>query len=236
MSLVRRDSAFRELVIVVAGILIAFGLDAWWQRRRETEEVRADLSAVLDELREDEEALGRYIAWHRRTEVASAAFLGLVEESSTRPIEVPDSIVWGTGFTPSFDPRTGAIEAFVNSGRMDRIGDPALRAGLAGFQAHLTDARDEESRAKAYADLQWSQVLFRSGDVSRTSSPSAFAWRDRGGPPGGAELHVTIQPSVELKNHLARRHLFTMVTIEALESLRGEVSRLIGLTEAELGR
>ena len=42
--------AFVEMVVVVGSILIAFGLDAWWQSQGELEKERAVLVALAEEM------------------------------------------------------------------------------------------------------------------------------------------------------------------------------------------
>jgi len=220
-------STAREVIILVVGILIAFSLDAWWNRRIENTELQKELNNLLSEFHENKTLVKKYLHWHKRTNEATGSFLTLLSNSQTSTIEVPDSVIWATGFTPSLDARTGALDALIASGRLSLIKDTRLRNGLAGFRRYLTDAYDEQSQAEDYFNFQLVEVLYQSGDIMRPTT--AFEWRDEGGPSNGTDLYTQIRVSSELKNHLARRLIMTYVCIESLKLVNEQVDLLIGL-------
>ena len=211
----------REVLILVAGILIAFGLESWRDGRVEQAAVRAELRSVQVELEENLPIIDRYIHWHDRSLTATEEMLGLLAPG--RDVEVPDSTVWGVGFTPSYDPRRGALDALISSGRLALIEDPELRRALAAHGGALQDARDEEIRSRSYVDLQLGTVLSRSGDTAR---PQSVNWRDPGVPDELRERLTRVAYSQELENHLARRRLFAILSIESLRGVRTSVVAL----------
>jgi hypothetical protein len=208
----------REILVLVAGILIAFGLESWRDGRVERSEVRAELLSVRAELEENLPIIDGYIEWHERSLAATENMLELLAPG--RDVEVPDSTVWGVGFTPSYDPRRGALDALISSGRLALVEDPELRRALAAHGGALQDARDEETRARAYVDLQLGAVLSRSGDTAR---PQSVNWRDPGVPEEFRSRATRIAYSQELENHLARRRLFAILSIESLRGVRASV-------------
>ena len=222
---------FVEGVVIVGSILMAFGLQAWWDVRVERDEVRTELANVLSELHGNRRLVEQYLEWHERALAASDVFLDLLQGSSGETMMVPDSVVWGVGFTPTFDPRQGALNALLGSGRLALIEDPDLRGALAGFGGLLSDARDEETRARNYADLQLVGVLHQSGDVSRATSST---FRDSVRTEEEATLHTSIRNSQELVNHLARRRVFAVLSIESLGGVRDAIEDLIRRIEAAL--
>jgi hypothetical protein len=215
--------ALREVAILVAGILIAFGLDAWWDNSLERSEVEAELAGVLAELSLNEDLVEQYLRWHDRSRAATDELLRLLREEGSGSVAVPDSIVWGVGFTPTFDPRKGAMDALLSSGRLALIGDPELRSAIAGFGGQLSDARDEEIRAREYVDLQLGTVLHRSGAVDRAMSVN---WRDGPVTEEQRRLKTPILRSQELVNHLARRRLFAILSMESLNGVSREIEWL----------
>ncbi|HSM03838.1 MAG TPA: hypothetical protein VK858_04425 [Longimicrobiales bacterium] len=208
----------REVLILVAGILIALGLESWRDGRVEQGEVRAELRSVQVELQENLPILDGYIRWHERSLDATEDMLALL--SAGRDVDVPDSTVWGVGFTPTYDPRRGALDALISSGRLALVQDPELRRALAAHGGALQDARDEETRSRAYVDLQLGTVLGRSGNTAR---PQSVNWRDPGVPEEARGRHTRITYSQELENHLARRRLFAILSIESLRAARVSV-------------
>ena len=221
----------REILILVAGILIAFGLESWRDGRVERSEVRAELRSVQAELDENLPIIDRYIGWHQRSLAATEDMLDRL--GAGRDVEVPDSTVWGVGFTPSYDPLRGALDALISSGRLALVEDPELRQALAAHSGILQDARDEETRSRAYVDLQLGTVLSRSGDTAR---PQSVNWRDQGVPEELRSRATRITYSQELENHLARRRLFAILSIESLRGVRDSVVDVSSRIDALLNR
>ncbi len=226
-------SAYREVVILEVGILIAFGLDAGWEKWAQRAEIRSDLHSVLTELQDNRDLVDVYITNHGRAESATAIFLGLLQANTSDQVEIPDSIIWGTQFTPTFDPGTGALDALLGSGKIALIADGSLRAALAGFGADLADASESETRSRDYYDLQVAGVLHRSGDVTR--AVSSYEWFDQGGPSGGSNFYTTVNPSVELMNHLSRRELLEFLSVSSSTVVREELELLVELIQTTLG-
>lgn len=222
-------AALVEVALLLGGILLAFGLEAWWADRAERLELRAELGNVLAEFEVNRELVDQYLGWHHRADTAATTLVRVLESSGPGSVVVPDSLIWGTGFTPTFDPRTGALTALLTSGRFGSIADAELRSALAGFNGYLRDARDEEIRARDYTDLQVVNALVRSGDVERALGCEEC--RDSGFP---SRLETHLQNSPELRTHLARRALFASLSIESLTGVRDQVDRISQLIRSEL--
>ena len=227
----RLGPTVRELVILVAGILIAFGLESWRSGRVERAEVRAELRSVQIELDENLGTLDDYLEWHRRSLRATEDLIARLAEGEDAV--APDSILWGVVFTPTYDPRRGALDALINSGRLALVEDQELRRDLAAHSGSLQDARDEETRARSYVDLQLGSILNRSGNMAR---PQSVNWRD--GPTTEEQRGRTtrIRFSQELANHLQRRRLFAILCIESLGDVRESIEALSDDIDAALGR
>jgi len=216
-----------ELALLVLGILLAFGLEAWWANRSQQLELRGELENVLVEFDSNRQLIEQYLGWHDRSAAGTSALIDLLESAGPRSIEIPDSLIWDVGFTPTYDPRTGALGALLTSGRFGLIADAELRGALAGFDGYLRDARDEEMRARAYTDSQVVTALVGSGDVSRALY--CMECRDEGHPPG---LSTWLENSPELRTHLKRRLVFALLSIESLQAVRAEIDRIIRLTRS----
>jgi len=223
-------TALLDVVLVVAGVLLAFALEAWRTDRAERREVRAELENVLAEFVVNRDLVEKYLDWHARAERAAGALARALRSGATSVV-VPDSLLWGTSFTPTFDARTGALNALLTSGRFGSVPNAQLRGALAGFDGYLRDARDEEIRAREYTDRQVVSALVRSGDVGRALVCTEC--RDKGFP-GGSETRVV--NSTELRALLERRALFASLSIESLDAVREQVETIVRLISEELKR
>ena len=130
-----------EFFVIVVGVLVALWIDAGWSWVQD----RQDERVLLEDLRSDFEAnyreLGAIAESHRVTlEVGNRFLTGGLEALN------PDSLDEAGGILArleTFNPRLGALESAISSGRIDLIRDDRLRAELAAWPGYLSDAAEE---------------------------------------------------------------------------------------------
>lgn len=183
-----------EGVIIVTSILLAFGIEAWWDARSE----RADERAYLTALRSDFQATKSqfeiviesydYIAEHNKR------FLRLLDQPvGSVPVDSLESLL-RTAFTyNTFTPVLATYTDMVNSGALDVLRSDSLRATMARFEASLEWVRS----TAAYADDHWTTEIgpFLTRHVDLTK---AFGSEAR------ADIGTTVLPPVDLGPQVAR--------------------------------
>ncbi len=125
---------FVEGVVIVGSILLAFGLQAWWEERQERAKEREYVTALRvvmvlasEELSEDHDRRDRWLAW-------SDSILAQVAERT-----VPDSVVnvWiqqvGMLMTRFFPP-SSVLNDLVSSGNLSVLTSTDLRFALLAYQ------------------------------------------------------------------------------------------------------
>lgn len=135
-----------EIAIVVAGILIAFALDAWWERRSLAAREQAHLRALAADYEQNAERLADLVRMERRISAASLRLHELAEGGAVEPDTVR-RLMSSVFMSNRFDPVVGAYEALVSSGGLAQIRDDSLRAALARFAA-----RAEGDYQERYSD------------------------------------------------------------------------------------
>jgi hypothetical protein len=122
-----------EVLVVVAGVLIAFGLNAWWVERSARIEEQTHLRALV---RDFEDNVALYEELIQRARRSADASRDLLELARNQPASDPDVVRPLVGYVfssyrkpPAFD----AYEALVSSAGLTLIRDEKLRAALAGF-------------------------------------------------------------------------------------------------------
>jgi hypothetical protein len=135
-----------EGVAIVASILFAFAIDAWWDGHQERQEEERLLTALLDEFRENKELLEEARIHHRAVEQAELELMALAAGSS--PEISPDSLdqligemLWwwsGTRFS------VGALNSVVLGGKLHLILNEELRRELAGWQGEIDNVHFNE--------------------------------------------------------------------------------------------
>ena len=138
---IRGSRLLIEVLVVVASILIAFSLDAWWSKRAEGRTETAHLRALQSDFEQNVSRLKVHIEREERIADASRRLLLVAISPTTPSPEDSVSNLLGQVFNSGrFDPVMGAYEALVNSGGLAQVRDDSLRLALAGF-ASLTAGR-----------------------------------------------------------------------------------------------
>jgi len=136
-----------EAAAIVASILLAFAIDAWWDGVQERAEERETLSALRAEFEANQKVLAQTAELHR---LALHAMQDIISASKS-DITVHDASLGSlfrlAGITPHYNPATGALAATINSGRLGLVRNVELRNRIAGWDAVISDlVIDEQTR------------------------------------------------------------------------------------------
>jgi hypothetical protein len=133
-----------EFALIVTSILLAFAIDAAWERRTESAQARELLTGLSAEFEFQRSELGRFrdrwMQVRRSTE-------RLLEASSADTPPAPaviDSLLLDVLNPSTFDPRTGTLQAATGSGQLGLIGSRDLRDKLAAWDGVVAEVRDNE--------------------------------------------------------------------------------------------
>jgi len=139
--------AVAEFTVVVFGILVAFGLDAWWDGRLEAVQeqvllagLQRDFEANLEQLNAREETQELIL---RATDVLLAG--PVTPRGSDLP---PDSVarLLGTiAFNPTFDSTDGTLDALLATDGLGVLRHDSLRVELARWHGQLANYKEAES-------------------------------------------------------------------------------------------
>ena len=194
-----------EASAIIASILFAFAVDAWW------DDVKTDLRAqeILDAVRLEMESnlsnLQDSIAHHE--EIVAAIRIAQEQKSTlgVQPIAVIDVEV--------FEPNTGALDTLIATGMLGEIDEPELQISLGAFTGLATDLRERESRA----------VEFRDAARRRIASIGEPIWE--------IEDPDRVQADVQMLNLLVMRAAEETDAIESGRRLEAHLVRLLGQLE-----
>ena len=134
-----------EIVVIVAGVLIALALNAWWQGRQEADLERAYLEQLHADLVASEEGLAGAVWFF---EVRASAAAGIVHSFWQDDLPPQDSLAtWMLRSLTSwrFRPALGTAEAIVSTGDLRLVSDDSLRTMTVRYidniEANLEDAQ-----------------------------------------------------------------------------------------------
>ena len=179
-----------EGVVIVGSILLAFGVDAWWSEQQARVAARQGLASALEELEASQAELERVALWHERNLNGVEALRAMVEgEPDGSDVAVPDTLLASLLLLNVSDVPTAAVDAFLSSGHIDRVGSATLRSDLLAWTALLKDVRDDEVRFREVFDSRL-QVLEE--DVDLTSAFDMSIPMFMAGPASRAPIDVTL--------------------------------------------
>jgi len=115
-----------ELLVVIVGITMAFGIENYAANRKEKAEELLHLKGIANDLRTDLNALNEYRDYNQNTLDFVIRFNQLVRENETQN----DSMNWllmRTGWISNHDPRDISYQSLRSSGGLDKITNFKLR-------------------------------------------------------------------------------------------------------------
>ncbi|HSG48850.1 MAG TPA: hypothetical protein VLA43_13610 [Longimicrobiales bacterium] len=224
-----------EIIAIVASILLAFAIDAWWDEWQEAREARE----ILVDLREEFRAVGAELAvregeW-QAAEASMARLLRAADAGEAPPPAVMDTLLHHLTWTSTFDPGSGALEALLSSGRLEWIEDLELRTALAGWPGVIEEIRDNEEMGREFVTLVLEPYLARQGvPLSRV------LLMDREWPvpsvrdPEAAEAYRRLMADPEFHAHVAYR--YSWVNVDEYQEGAASLARLMERLEGTLDR
>jgi hypothetical protein len=230
MSMATLRSAAREVLLIVLGILIAFGLDASWtdRNRRATEK---DLLRGLErEMRYNIATLDEADALRAASlEAARALFARTGPEAEAEAYSDVEALLLRIAEgVNTFEPRTGTVNSIIQAGKLDLIRSDPLQTAIASWEEQLRDVREEEDRSiENITERFWPYM------AGRIVFPSA------GSPWEGAFDAPTTEALLRdpaFAQHVAHQMHRIRLTMDDAADLRDLIQHMLRLIDEEFGR
>lgn len=227
-----------ESALIVASILLAFGIDAWWDDRRDAEAEQRHLAALALEFRQNGELLQhaharyeqQYFEAHRIIEILDSA------ENHTDELQM---------LLASFVSRrthhleTGAYDGLMASGGLSLIRDESLRNQLAAWPSYVSEWSEEEDADFAYVGEEVVPFLIdkiRLRGIVEDLAPFGHSESPPQIPPGASEpISVdAIRDSLEFDNLVSQRAAILWHAMRDGDELRVRLAEIVSLIDANI--
>lgn len=183
-----------EGVVIVASILLAFGIDAWWADVQDQKDEALILRALATEFRENLAELRAVHEVHARYAQELAELVGImVAQPDGSILQVGDSQLRPLISFRTADPATGTLSTLLASGRIDLIRDEELQQALAGWPAVVEDVAEDERLVRDFVHGQLVTGIVDELDVGRL----LVNWSQLG--EGGATTRVSEVAQLSLR-------------------------------------
>jgi hypothetical protein len=151
-----------EATAIVASILLAFMIDAWWDDTQQRESDTAQLHGVLNELESHRLLLAEAMKSHQTTvdlgyELFSLLSADQIAAEEARITEVIDLLFNFYRINAPF----GSLQTAMSSGAIARMSDVQLASDVASWPTTIEDLLEEEDNTGAIILLQHYAMLGR---------------------------------------------------------------------------
>jgi len=134
-----------EGAAIVASILLAFAIDAWWQERQIRDEEQEILQGLKEEFVSIHEILTRDKAAHLQHLQSLEDILLVLEQGQSKDVgAIVDAALLEMLYPGTSDLGSGALDALLNSGRAETLTNRTLRAKLAGWEGVISEVWDDQ--------------------------------------------------------------------------------------------
>lgn len=226
-----------EVTVIVASILLAFSIDAWWDNRIEAEgerwlleRLQADFTGMLNDLSVAYEE-------HKETADACRTLLEMSASDASLPLTPEVDYMVGMVFLVSrtFNSGSGAIEVFLNSEMSRLVRNQPLADLLIRWSALVDELVEEEAQMQKGVSERWTPFLASRMDLAPFLAvlDPYFAGIPAAG--SGSLERTPLVADAEFRNAVMDRYKWQWLALRDIEPLRKTVQEILLILEDELG-
>ena len=169
---------FVEAAVIVGSILLAFGIDAWWDERQDRVEEQEILRGLYDEFSQNRQRLERDMSLDGANLEVLARILEAIDSGVWDEQEIPIDVAIGDMLSPTTsDLGNGVFDALVNAGRIELLSNKELRTRLAAWNGIFDEVRDDQANNSKIVLEQIVPYFMRTGvPVSAAFVTFGFSW------------------------------------------------------------
>ena len=217
-----------EGAAIVISILLAFGIDAWWDARNELAEEREILLGLDAEYVDLRARLDQWAEFNRTG-------MAILEEYLSDSVAEMDreSIEWvfAYGYLINVLDQGGALDALLASGRLEKIADRDIRNRLAKWPDWLEDIHTNDLSFRDYGLREITPFMTKHG-IPMTVCPEGEWVCPEPGPIPPIYLELAEDP--EFRAILTMRRITMWATAQDLESARSQADELLVMIRKRL--
>lgn len=217
-----------EGVAIVVSILLAFGIQAWWEGRQEQLQERRALSALARDFEAAADDLEQEVLVMDSVRRAAETVLAWTGPSAdARYADSLATIFPAITRLPGFQPPMGTLDALLGSGNLSLIQNDSLRAALASFPSRLEAMLRTESFGADSEFGDFMPFLIRRIPLRR------FGRSGDGNTLFDSDVAGLLQ-SVEFENHLQQRLTNVGFLQDHARRMRDFIAQVRAMLDAEL--
>jgi hypothetical protein len=224
-----------EATAIIVSILLAFSIDAWWEKRGDRQAETVLLERLRADFLEIRSKLEVVYEDHHETRVACITVLAFADGEvlpATAEMDHMIALIFLTSRT--FNPGSGAVASFLNSEKAQLIRNQVLADHLLAWSGLVEELQEEESNLQKGVAERWSLYLASRvnvgpylqtfGDImqgipNQVSSPTS-------------RNHITVD--TEFVNHVLDRFKWQQIALRDIVPVQTSVEEILVLLDQEL--
>jgi len=153
-----------EGFVIVASILLAFGIDAWWDERQERQFEQEALVGLQEEYRGHLDTSARHKSLHDEMVRAVLTLMKACERGYYESDEIPlDRALFLSRLPPTIDLGDGVAASLISSGRIEILSNRMLRHKITEWNSVLDELVDGQLSSGLYIRELMYPYLTRNG-------------------------------------------------------------------------
>jgi hypothetical protein len=156
-----------EAAAIVASILLAFAIDAWWEERLERKEEAEQLVRLHAEFAVNVERLGQYQVRLLGGQQATQEVYELIQaarNSDQTNVEFSSLLLRKMIDAPTFEAHSPVLDGLIRTGRQVMLEDRQVIASLATWESQIRNYSELAQRTRQNMDLHLVPALSVRGD------------------------------------------------------------------------
>lgn len=219
-----------EAIAIVASILLAFGIDAWWDERLERSNEQVLLTRLSTEFSSNLNRIDQ-VKYSFIVDASLKLFrvideAMLIEEST---VEVPTGMLKISLISAVFEADMPILDALTKAGKLDVVDESRIVAAVSVWERQLRDYTSGAERERRNVDTLLLPALYKRGDIGpvhmrpfiTSSNADDPMWR----------VPVVINIDAEIKGLVAGRYAMALDVQSDLEDLRDAAVEVIEAIE-----
>lgn len=220
---------------IVVSILLAFGIDAWWDERRERAEEQVLLTRLAAEFSINLERIELYIEGFSNIVDACSQLYEIVDNAMVNQEEtagLPAGWLRLSLIAPLYEANTPLLDALTKGGKLDVVDDSRVIEAVSEWERQLRDYTSMAERARRGVDSLLKPALYKRGDIG-SLLVGPWITEENGADPMW-RIPVIIEVDREIKGIVAGRYEMALDTHRDFEQLRDAAAEVIASIEGNV--
>ena len=223
-----------EFLVVVLGILVALGLNAWWTDRLERAQEMELLMGLRSEISANLDLFDRTADLHRETIDQARQLLSFTGPAPTDfdPAAIDSLLFPVLSEIPSFHPAMGEVKAMLGAGQLGLIQNDRLRTAVAGWPGALELLRETEDEMRS--DVLHGFYPYMIDRIPLVTMDRNVGFIDTPRPSRFTQDYALLLSDVTFENHVENRWVMARFILQDGEPVRELLGEILQLINAEL--